>query len=211
MKEYGHLAFIDNPDLNPNDKYAPARSFGMRSMLEVNIARHLDAAGGQMVTQSNWVRSKNHLVKIKAKLRSGLEDRVVEQLETEKFEYEYETLKLAYTIAHTYTPDLVLENGMIVECKGLFTSEDRSKHLAVKKAHPHLDIRFVFSRSKSPLYKGSKSTYASWCEQKGFKYADKLIPQAWLDEVKRERHDTDAANSQTPSQSRVDLAARSNH
>jgi hypothetical protein len=97
-------------------------------------------------------------------------------------EYEYESLNLAYSIPHTYTPDFRLANGIIIEGKGLFDSADRTKHLAVKKQHPALDIRFVFSRSASPLYKGSKSTYATWCEKNGFKYADKLIPEAWLNE-----------------------------
>jgi hypothetical protein len=122
---------------------------------------------------------------VKQKLRSGLEDRVAAQLEAEGVAYEYEKLKLPYQIDHTYNPDFRLSNGIIVECKGLFDSADRSKHLAVKKAHPHEDIRFVFSRSASPLYKGSKSTYASWCSKHGFAYADKLIPIEWIKERKK--------------------------
>jgi hypothetical protein len=126
------------------------------------------------------------VVKVKAKLRSGLEDKIAAQLEELAVEYEYEKLRLKYQIEHEYRPDFQLPNGIIVEGKGLFTSEDRSKHLAVKKAHPHLDVRFVFTRSSSPLYKGSKSTYASWCIKNGYPYADKLIPLEWLAEPKRE-------------------------
>ena len=133
----------------------------------------------------SWVTKKNHGLKVKAKLRSGLEDRIAAQLEEAGITYEYEKLKVPYSIPHTYNPDFILENGIIVEGKGLFTSEDRTKHLAVKKEHPHLDVRFVFSRSSSALYKGSKSTYASWCEKHGFPYADKLIPEAWLKERKK--------------------------
>ncbi|SAK95789.1 Phage endonuclease I [Caballeronia temeraria] len=133
-------------------------------------------------SKANWFSKKNGLVKVKAKLRSGLEDKIAAQLEEAGVEYEYEKLRLKYQIEHEYRPDFRLPNGIIVEGKGLFTSEDRSKHLAVKKAHPHLDVRFVFTRSASPLYKGSQSTYASWCTKHGYLYADRLIPEAWLKE-----------------------------
>lgn len=139
----------------------------------------------QMPMKKTWISKKNHGIKVKRKLRSGLEDRIAAQLEEAGVAYEYEKLKLPYTIEHTYTPDFRLPNGIIVEGKGLFDSADRTKHLAIKRDHPHLDIRFVFSRSASPLYKGSKSTYASWCEKHGFQYADKLIPAEWLEESKK--------------------------
>lgn len=138
-----------------------------------------------MAGRPNWAAKKGHLNKVTAKLRSGLEDKVAAQLNAAGIGFEYEKLKLGYSIEHTYNPDFILSNGIIVECKGLFTSEDRSKHLAVKKAHPGIDVRFVFSRSASPLYKGSKSTYASWCEKYGYPHADKLIPEAWLKEPKK--------------------------
>lgn len=139
------------------------------------------------MAKPSWLAKRNHTVKVKAKLRSGLEDKVAAQLDEAGVEYAYEKTKLPYSIPHTYTPDFKLANGIIVECKGLFTSEDRTKHLAVQKQHPDLDIRFVFSRSASLLYKGSKSTYASWCEKHGFQYADKLIPPEWLEESLSER------------------------
>lgn len=97
----------------------------------------------------------------------------------------YETIKVRYerpATSHTYTPDFPLPNGIIVETKGLFSAEDRKKHLLVQAQHPELDIRFVFSNSRAKLYKGSPTTYAAWCEKNGFKYADKLIPRAWLQE-----------------------------
>lgn len=137
------------------------------------------------MARPSWITKKNHVVKVVAKLRSGLEDKIAAQLQEAGIAYEYEKLKVPYSIPHTYNPDFILSNGIIIEGKGLFTSEDRSKHLAVKKQHPHLDVRFVFSRSASPLYKGSKSTYATWCEKNGYPYADKLIPAAWLAEPKK--------------------------
>ena len=136
---------------------------------------------------TSWLRKKNHGLKVKAKLRSGLEDRIAAQLDEAGVAYEYETLKIAYSIPHSYKPDFKLPNGLIVEGKGLFDSADRTKHLAVKEQHPELDVRFVFSRSASPLYKGSKSTYASWCARHGFQYSDKTVPPEWLQELPKER------------------------
>lgn len=122
--------------------------------------------------------------------RSGLERAISAQLVAAgmpEAAAAYETLKVKYekpASEHTYTPDFPLPNGIIVESKGRFLPDDRAKHLLVKAQRPDLDIRFVFSRSSTPLYKGSPTTYAKWCEKHGFKYADKLIPAAWLKEKK---------------------------
>lgn len=97
----------------------------------------------------------------------------------------YECYYLRYTIpesVHTYTPDFILPNGIIIEAKGLFETADRKKHLLIKKQYPHLDIRFVFQNPKNTLYKGSKTTYADWCKKYGYKYATKLIPAEWFNE-----------------------------
>ena len=93
-------------------------------------------------------------------------------------------IKVEYLVSETrkYTPDFTLPNGIIVETKGRFTTYDRKKHLLIQKQHPDLDIRFVFSNPNSKLYKGSKSTYASWCEKNNFIYAKKLIPKEWISE-----------------------------
>lgn len=118
--------------------------------------------------------------------RSGLEETIGQQLERAAVPFAFEKRKIAYTkpeTNHKYTPDFELPNGIIIESKGRFVVADRQKHLLVKKQHPELDIRFVFSSSKQKISKGSKTTYADWCEKHGFKYADKLIPQAWLDEA----------------------------
>ena len=117
--------------------------------------------------------------------RSGLEKKVAEYLTKLKVAYTYEKVKLKYTkpvTKHTYTPDFVLSNGIIIETKGIFDSTDRKKHLYVRDQHPGKDIRFVFSNSRAKLYKGSKTTYADWCTKQGFKYADKLIPKEWIHE-----------------------------
>ena len=58
--------------------------------------------------------------------------------------FEYETTKVDYTIAHNYTPDFVLSNGVILETKGYWDDEDRRKMRNIKQQHPELDIRMVF-------------------------------------------------------------------
>jgi hypothetical protein len=116
--------------------------------------------------------------------RSGLEDRIAEQLKSLSIPVEYEVFKITYEIneSRKYTPDFRLPNGIIIESKGRFVTADRKKHLLIKKQHPKIDIRFVFSNSKAKIAKGSFTTYAEWCKANGFLYADKLIPQEWIDE-----------------------------
>lgn len=83
----------------------------------------------------------------------------------------------------TYRPDfLLLANGILIESKGYFLAEDRTKHLLVKEQHPSLDIRFVFSRARNPLRKGSRTTYAAWAEKHGFRWAEGDIPLDWINE-----------------------------
>lgn len=98
---------------------------------------------------------------------------------------DYEGEKIAYTkplSRHKYTRDFRLPNGIVVETKGRFLTADRQKHLLIKEQHPDLDLRFVFSRSTERISKTSKTTYADWCRKHGFKFADKDVPDAWLQE-----------------------------
>lgn len=125
---------------------------------------------------------------VDATYRSGLEDKVAAQLRDASIDAKYEEYQIPYEIpasSHHYTPDFVLPNGIIIETKGVFDVDDRKKHLLIKKQYPKLDIRFVFSSSKTRIYKGSKTTYADWCDKYGFKFADKWIPDKWLRERKR--------------------------
>lgn len=93
---------------------------------------------------------------------------------------QYETERFEYTKNHRYTPDFILPNGIIIEVKGWFRSEDRSKHLAIKKQRPDLDIRFVFQNASKTLNKTSHTTYAAWCDKHGFPWAEKVIPTNWF-------------------------------
>ena len=114
--------------------------------------------------------------------RSGLEQEAAEFLKTRQKKVEYEKLKIEWEDLkyRTYTPDFELDNGIIIETKGIFSPADRRKHLEIQRQHPTLDIRFVFSNANAKLYKGAKSKYCDWCDQKGFKWAHRVIPEGWL-------------------------------
>ena len=127
-------------------------------------------------------------VAIKYGFRSGLEERIADQLDKLGIEYTYEKVKLKYikpASSHVYTPDFQLPNGIIVETKGRFLAPDRQKHLLVKKHNPELDIRFIFSNSNARISKTSKTTYAMWCRKNGYLFSDKTIPKEWLDEPRK--------------------------
>lgn len=120
--------------------------------------------------------------------RSGLEDQIAQQLKDAGIPCAYESLTLEYLKPERkakYTPDFPLPNGVIVETKGRFMTDDRQKHLLVKKQHPERDIRFVFSNPNQRISKTSATTYAMWCEKHGFQYAAKRIPAAWLKEPQK--------------------------
>jgi hypothetical protein len=67
-----------------------------------------------------------------------------------------------------------------IEAKGVLDQETRTKMVAVKKAHPELDIRFVFMDASKKLRKGSKTNYGEWATRNGFRWADREIPEDWL-------------------------------
>lgn len=127
-------------------------------------------------------KSKIRQQAIKNGYRSGLEDVISEDLKKRGVDFGYETVKIKWQLieSKTYTPDFILPNGIIIESKGRFVLDDRKKHLKVREQNPDLDIRFVFSNSRNKIRKGSKTTYAMWCEKNNFLYADKRIPDEWL-------------------------------
>ena len=114
--------------------------------------------------------------------RSGLEEATVVWLKERQSKVCYEELKIEWEDLkyRTYTPDFELDNGIIIETKGMFSADDRRKHLEIQKQHPTLDIRFVFSNANSRLYKGAKSRYRDWCDKHGFMWAHRVIPEGWL-------------------------------
>lgn len=104
--------------------------------------------------------------------------------------FRYEQVKIDYVKPakkSKYNPDFSITKSdgteMFIETKGRFLTEDRQKHLLIRQQHPEVDIRFIFQNAHGKIGKTSKTTYAKWCDDKGFKWADKgIIPKAWLDE-----------------------------
>lgn len=101
---------------------------------------------------------------------------------------EYEALSVPFSVPHRYIPDVLLPNGIILEFKGYFRPEARREMVAVRKEHPTLDIRMVFQRAKTALSKGSKNTYAAWCDKHGILWAD-IKDVATLNQWIRDPHD----------------------
>ena len=115
--------------------------------------------------------------------RSGFENKVASALSEQSISFEYEVTQIEYIKPQTRTKctvDFTLPNGILIETKGRWTTEDRKKHLLIKDQHPNLDIRFVFQNPKGKIRKGSKTTYADYCDKHGILWADKEIPNEWL-------------------------------
>jgi predicted nuclease of restriction endonuclease-like RecB superfamily len=123
--------------------------------------------------------------------RSGLEEKIADQLKNAGIAVEYEKDKLLYKIpsrVHKYTPDWKLPKAggfFYVETKGLWSVQDRAKILFCINQIKGLDLRMVFSNQNAKLYKGSPTTYAAYCEKHGIRYANKWIPEDWLEEARK--------------------------
>ena len=105
--------------------------------------------------------------------RNKFEHKLFKQLKDSKVKFGYETEKLPYIIYGTYNPDFFLaKNKIYIEAKGHFRPEAMRKMVAVKQAHPELDIRIVF-------YSSNKK-YIKWATKYGFPYAIGNIPKEWL-------------------------------
>lgn len=118
--------------------------------------------------------------------RSGLENAIIQQLEELGYDPKYESISYEYVVPeskHKYTPDFPLCKSIVIETKGLWKLEDRQKMLLLKEQHPDIDFRMVFYNANQKIKKGSKTTYAMWCEKHNIKWAHKKIPKEWLLEI----------------------------
>jgi Phage endonuclease I len=116
------------------------------------------------------------------KFRSGFEKKVYEQALGVglTLDFEPKDAHLTYTKLSRYIPDFRLANGILIECKGRFTSADRAKMLNVRKVHQDKDIRLVFQRASNRITKNPNSlTYAGWAEKHGFKWHEGTVPKDW--------------------------------
>ena len=119
-------------------------------------------------------------------VRSGLEGNVVDQLTSLSVDFKYEPHKISFVQPakkRSYTPDFLLTiNGkeVYIETKGRFLTADRQKHEWIKEQYPDLDIRFVFTNPNARITPTSKTTYADWCNKRGYMWAKSLVPAEWL-------------------------------
>ena len=116
-----------------------------------------------------------------SKYRSGLEEKVADLLSELGISYEYESKKISYVIQHHYTPDFILPNHVILECKGYWDAADRRKIKQVKLDNPDIDLRMIFQAPYNTITKKSKTTYAKYCEKLGIPWSSfHNIPLEWL-------------------------------
>lgn len=116
-----------------------------------------------------------------SRYRSKYEAAVAASLKQRGLPFTYEGRALSYKIEAVYTPDFILPNGVIVETKGLFDSDDRRKMVAVKEQHPELDIRLCFMKADVKLSRAPRSlTYWQWAERHGFLWCEGHIPTTWF-------------------------------
>lgn len=130
--------------------------------------------------------------------RSKAEEEVAKWLMDHEIAFQYESLKLEYykTVRggiclkcgeksavkqkRSYTPDFVLDNGILIEYKGRLTSQDRNKLIAVKESNPDVNLKLLFG-SNNKLNKGTTKRYADWAAEHGFDYhIGKQPPKRWL-------------------------------
>ena len=118
--------------------------------------------------------------------RSGLENDMIKELEGYDIDPNYEGKKLEYIIPeskHQSTPDFPVSPHIVIETKGRWVVEDRQKMLLLIKQYPEIDFRMIFYNANQKIKKGSKTSYADWCDKKGIKWANKHIPREWLDDI----------------------------
>jgi hypothetical protein len=140
-------------------------------------------------------------LKLEPAYRSGLEKNIAAQLEAEGVTFEFDKHTFEYDVPARkakYTPDFKV-GSIVIESKGAFgygpgrfsgdPAKERQKLLLVKAQHPDIDLRIVFQRASTKIYKGSPTTYAKWATDNGFLWADKgSIPPEWIKEMKDQQN-----------------------
>ena len=106
----------------------------------------------------------------KSNYRSKFEERLAKHLL--HLGFKYEPIKLDYTIPetkHKYTPDFV-KGRLIYELKGRWTAVDRRKMRLLVEQHPEYEIIMVFQNPNIKINKGSKTSYADYCDKYNIKW-----------------------------------------
>lgn len=145
--------------------------------------------------------TKTPALALETEFRSGSEERVAAQLTAAGIRYAYEDRWVHYKVPERqakYKPDFpIKDTNILIEVKGYFggsgryataqkAADERHKLVLLKEQHPELEIRLVFDRASTKIYKGSETTYAKWADDHGFKWADKnRVPPEWIAEIRK--------------------------
>jgi len=126
------------------------------------------------------------------KYRNKFESSTGKFLDDQGIDFEYEKLKVDYTVSGTYLVDFAIKKKdgtlMLIETKGnglSFDGHNKRKLRAVKEQHPTLDLRLVFYSDGKCGPKRKDGTYmrqSDWAKRYGFQYAIRTIPEEWLEE-----------------------------
>lgn len=125
--------------------------------------------------------------------RSRFEAEIASQLQGKAL-YEPCSIPYSVTVTSRYKPDFVLPaQAVVIEAKGRFTIEDRSKMMQIKRQYPNLDIRMLFQSKGQRISK--LMTAEDWCRKAGFPCAQgPKVPEEWLNhtpsKVQREAYDS---------------------
>lgn len=123
----------------------------------------------------------------KGVLKNNLEKAVHKQLQAlwGKRNVLYEKEVFEYTVPeakHKYTADFTrATGGIIVEAKGKWDATDRKKMLLIKEQFPLHSVYMYFQDANKKIRKGSKTSYADWCDKNGIKWTDlkRGLPKTW--------------------------------
>lgn len=141
--------------------------------------------------------------KKKSNYRSGHESKVALCLQKHKIPFLYEPEVIRYSEEvrggiclccgetevvkfRNYLPDFVSTNSKIVlEAKGKFTPQDRTKMLNVRKSNPNIEVIMVFQYDNW-LTKTKKRRYSTWCKYNELLYCVGPDLPKWVLDIMRQ-------------------------
>ena len=103
----------------------------------------------------------------------------------------------------SYCPDFKVAGPKMAaffmsKAKGFSALEDRHKHLLIKEQCPASKSVSFSVTANAKLYRGSPTSYADWCRQHGFQFADKTIPETWLSEGESDNEKPEQQDPRSP-------------
>lgn len=130
------------------------------------------------------------LQKKTSKRRSALEDHFERFLQARGVKYAYEQLKVYFTPAPKKRSKLFDwfgprpkkgERWRIVETKGYWHAKSRLAETLAIEQNPQIEVMYLFQNPNLPIVKGSKTTYAMWCEKKQIAWTESFdVAAKWL-------------------------------